>query len=412
MEVSPLRSTTSPGRPTPASRAATPPEASPDTFAWQPLAPAVQPAPLPEAPVSFPAPPASAPPEDDLRNLVTGAQTRPELWPTAAAEALQAIQNGWAPSPEMASGLADGVLEDLSRVCQGQQKGPHPASLEMMIEMQSRAPGSIPADFFSRAGALTFESQGPGRLKLPEDHSHWLVVQYGPDRLVDQLAAEVAAGPLKPGSQTAVLALRSYLPNHLDERLEKRFFQTLKPLLPHPGGSPELENLLRGYRNRLQNEARWEIEQSPQADRLARLQEIVSVSKAQTDDPADAATAAQLAQLLSQKRDFPELSIHQVGEGRRDQAQSSTVALVQQALPPEHRAAGYEAMGTLLHQHKDVFTAWTRFLEALSGTDPLAGLVDARLGVAQKAEKTSGINLSPGAVHVGGVRLRTRNQSK
>ncbi len=439
MEIAPLGNPLPPARPLAAARAELAPEPSPDRVVWQPLAreprsPAPQAPPAsarsaPAPPVSFanPAPPVSfanpAPPvafptrpslavdhEGDLTNLLAGAETSPELWLTATSEALAALKNGWIPSAGVAEKLAEGVLADLARVCAGIQARPQGQGLETMLEMQSRASQSMPHDFFSRAATQAFEHGGPGRLPLSEEMSHWLVLAFGPDRLVQELEQRIGAGPLEPCSETAVLALRSYLPNHLDEGLEKRFFRAMHPLLTQPAKSEDLEKVLRGYRNRVQNEGRWHLEKAPPAEKIALLREVVSVSKVSASKPADAKTAAAVAQALQGPGELPEVSVQRVGEGEGKDCLESTLALIQQALPREHRKAGYEAMAGLLSGHKDVFVAWNAFLDALDGTDPLAGLAEARLGMAPQAQKSSGVALSQGAVNVGGVRLRTRNR--
>lgn len=318
-----------------------------------------------------------------------------------------ALRQGWEPTPAQAHELGGHTLAAVQNA-RDYDSGHEEVGLgfDCMVEVQSRVPRSMPADFFSEAAELVFRGSGEYPLHLERERVQWLVQSDTPERLLAQMLNQ----PDTPGTGAAIVALSSFFGLQTSPELSEHFQTAVRPLLEgKPPEDPQLAEVLDRMREGLLNRNVNTMGSMPHAQRLELIAENLKLSRGLDEDRSG--DLGKFAELLPPAISS-EASRYDLGRPEASYALAASKALVQLSLPEELWPQGAEALKELLASSPDRFQAWDTFVEGLQAhpDEPVRALQNLQLGL-KDAARSNAVGLGTEAVRIGSTRLKVRTRS-
>lgn len=318
-----------------------------------------------------------------------------------------ALRQGWEPTPAQARELGGHTLAAVQNVRDyGSGHEEAGLGLDCLIEVQSRVPRSMPADFFPEAAELVFRGQGEYPLHLDREQVQWLVQSDTPEKLLGQMLSQ----PDGPGTGAAVVALASFFGLQTSPQLSERFQTALRPLLGISVEDPEVAEVLDRERQSQLNRNANRMTELPHAQRLELIADSLALSRGLPGKRTG--ELGKFEELLVPAILQSQANRYDLGRPEPSYALAASKALVQQSLPEELWKQGAEALQSLLQESPDRFLAWDRFVEGLQAQpdDPRQALQNLQLGLKQAA-RGNAVGVGTDAVKIGGTRLKVRTRS-
>lgn len=319
-----------------------------------------------------------------------------------------ALRQGWEPTAAQARELAGHTLAAVQNTRDyGSGHEQAGLGLDCLIEVQSRVPGSMPADFFPEAAELVFRGSGEYPLHFEREQVQWLVQSDTPEKLLGQMLSH----PDGPGTGAAVVALAGFFGLLTSPELSQRFQTAARPLLEgKPPEDPKLAEVLDRMREGLLNRNVNQMSGLPHAERLQLIAENLKLSRGLPGERSG--DLGKFEELLPPAILRSEASRYDLGRPEASYALAASKALVQLSLPEELWPQGAETLKSLLQSNPDRFQAWDSFVDGLQAhpDDPVRALQNLQLGL-KDAARGHAVGLGTEAVRIGSTRLKVRTRS-